>query len=218
SIYGENVGQILNLVAAEAAPSRQGVLDILQEKPAHILSELPYLKMPAHHDVRSKDINIKRLGAMLYHAHNIETKDFDELLLLKGMGPRTLQSLALVSEVIFGTATRFSDPARFSFAHGGKDGHPFPVPLNTYDQTIDFLDRIVSKSGLDRSEKISAARKLHEMSRRGEQDFIGDEGKFAEVVELQRKEAMRHGGRTVFDDVKRADRDRSAQNNQLELF
>ena len=218
SIFGVNVGEILNLVASEAEVSRQGVLDILDEKPAHLLSELPYLKLPSHHEVQSKDIDIKRLGAMLYQAQDTSVDDFEELLLLKGMGPRTLQSLALVSEVIYGTPSRFSDPARFSFAHGGKDGHPFPVPLNTYDETIDFLDRIVSNSKLDRTDKVLAGKKLHEISIIREENFIPDATKFNQFLIDQKHEAMRQGGRTVFDDRRKVNPKRQLQNNQLQLF
>src|SRR5690606_19807723 len=114
--------------AGNAAGAREKSLVIAGEHPDRIIKEINYLKMPSHHDVRMEDVNMKRLGAMLWVAHENKPEDFEGLLMLKGMGPRTLQSLALVSEVIYGTPTRFEDPARFSFAHGGKDGHPFPVP------------------------------------------------------------------------------------------
>ena len=91
--------------------------------------------------MRAEDVDLKRLGAVLASAYERELRDFASLLLLENLGPRTLQSLALVAEVVHGTPTRFSDPARFSFAHGGKDGHPFPVPLKTYDESIDVLRR-----------------------------------------------------------------------------
>ena len=102
--------------------------------------------MPAHHDVRAPDVDLKRLGAVLAVAYERDLHNFAELLLLEKLGPRTLQSLALVAEVIHGAPTRFNDPARFSFAHGGKDGHPFPVPLKTYDESMNFL-----RSALDRA-------------------------------------------------------------------
>ena len=97
--------------------------------------------MPAHHDVRRADVNEKRLGAVLALAHERELRDFASFLLLEQLGPRTLQSLALIAEVVHGTPTRFEDPARFAFAHGGKDGHPFPVPLTVYDESIAVLRR-----------------------------------------------------------------------------
>jgi hypothetical protein len=216
SVYGKNVGPILNLVAMQANGARQGVLDIVHENPAHMLAELPYLKMPNHHDIRVKDVDLKRLGAMLYQAHDTDVTDFADLLLLKGMGPRTLQSLALVSELIHGTPTRFADPARFAFAHGGKDGHPFPIPLTVYDETIDFLDKMVSKSALDRSEKVAASQSLHRISTAKEASFEPNPALFDAYVEHERKNAERYGGRTVFDDGKRGKP--GASNSQLSLF
>src|SRR5207237_2247451 len=103
--------------------------------------------------------------------HDAQPKDFAELLLLEGVGPRTLQSLALVSEVIHGTPSRFRDPARFSFAHGGKDGHPFPVPTKVYDETISTLQIAVQKARLDRTEKSLALKKLHEIAVSVEDNF-----------------------------------------------
>lgn len=124
-IYGENQGQILNLVHKQAKTTQQGIKNILTENPTHILPEIKKLMMPKDHEVKAKDVNMKRLGSILAVAYDSDIKDFESILLLEGLGPRTLQSLALVSEVIYGTPSRFTDPARFSFAHGGKDGHPF---------------------------------------------------------------------------------------------
>lgn len=218
SIVGKSVGQILNLVDRKAASSRQGMLDIVHEPPSRILSEIPYLKMPDHHDLRVNDVNLKRLGAMLYLAHETDPKDFESLLLLKGVGPRTLQSLALVSEIIYGTPSRFTDPARFAFAHGGKDGHPFPVPLTVYDETITFLNDIVVKSKIDRSDKIQACRKLHSLAKEKETYFHPEPDRFADYIEYERSQSKNYGGRTVMDDLKKAGRNGPAQNNQLELF
>lgn len=218
SIMGANVGEILNMVDCNADKSRQGVLDIVHTTPAHMISEIPYLRMPDHHDVRAKDVDLKRLGAMLYQAHDANPEDFESLLLLKGMGPRTLQSLALVSEVIYGTPTRFADPARFSFAHGGKDGHPFPVPTKVYDETISFLNDVVLKSKVGRTEKLKACKTLHNLARRAEQSFSPEPTKFETYLEMERKNSSKYGGRTVMDERKKADLDRSAQNIQLELF
>src|SRR5437870_13923672 len=115
------------------------MLAIVRERPDATLTEARRLSMPRHHDVRAEDVDLKRLGAVLTVAYEREFRDFASLLLLENLGPRTLQSLALVAEVIHGTPTRFQDPARFSFAHGGKDGHPFPVLLKAYDETIGVL-------------------------------------------------------------------------------
>ncbi|MCB0685196.1 MAG: DUF763 domain-containing protein [Saprospiraceae bacterium] len=218
SIVGPNMGEILNLVDKNAGPSRQGVLDIVKESPAHMISELPYLKMPKHHDVRFTDVDLRRLGTMLYQTHDAGLQDFESLLLFQGMGPRTLQSLALVSEVIYGTPTRFNDPARFSFAHGGKDGHPFPVPTKVYDETINFLDKVISQSKVTRSDKLQACKALYEISKRNEKDFEIDQSKYEAYLQHERDLSSALGGRTVFQDIKKADQNRSAQNHQLELF
>ena len=119
------------------------------------------LVMPAHHEVRAEDVNLKRLGAVLATAYEAGPQDFESLLLTPGLGPRTLQSLTLVSEVIHGTPSRFSDPARFSFAHGGKDGHPFPVPLKIYDESIRVLQDSIEKARLGYKDKSECLRRLH---------------------------------------------------------
>jgi hypothetical protein len=133
-IVGKHQGTVMNLVDAHAKPAQRAMLQIAQESPERMLGEVRRLRMPAHHDVRAQDVDLKRLGAVLAVAYDRGLHDFAELLLLEKLGPRTLQSLALVAEVIHGAPTRFDDPARFSFAHGGKDGHPFPVPLKTLRQ------------------------------------------------------------------------------------
>jgi len=126
AIVGESQGIIRNLVDGRAAPAQDALLAITREDPAHTLQDVRRLEMSIHHDVRKTDVNAKRLGAVLALAHERDLRDFASFLLLEQLGPRTLQSLALVAEVIHGTATRFEDPARFAFAHGGKDGHPSP--------------------------------------------------------------------------------------------
>src|SRR5690606_23090949 len=129
-----NHGLILNLTDKEAAPARAGILSLFHQK-KEVLSEMRKLSMPLRHDVKGEDVDLKKLGAILALSENQSIRDFESVLLLKGIGPRALQSLTLVSEVIHGSPSRFRDPARFSFAHGGKDGHPFPVPLKVYDET-----------------------------------------------------------------------------------
>jgi hypothetical protein len=116
--------------------------------------------MPAHHEVRIENVDLNRLGAVLAVAHEREFHDFASLLLLEKLGPRTLQSLALVAEVIHGTPTRFSDPPRFSFAHGGKDGHPFPVPLKTCDETLQVLRRSLEAAKIGETLKVDGLRRL----------------------------------------------------------
>jgi uncharacterized protein len=152
--------------------------------------------MPAHHDVRAKDVDLKRLGAVLWLSQEKQPKDFEDLLLLQGLGPRTLQSLALVSEVIHGTPSRFKDPARFSFAHGGKDGHPFPVPVNVYDETIGILQTAIYKAKLGASEKNEAIKRLTQITQRAEENFIPN-ANFDNVIEQERENSWKYGGRTV---------------------
>ena len=101
---------------------------------------LPHLVMPAHHDVRSSDVIARRLHMNLAAAADRGPKDFAELLLTPGVGARTVQALAMVAEVMHGAPYRFNDPARFSIAHGGKDRHPFPVPIKVYDETVRVVE------------------------------------------------------------------------------
>ncbi|HEV8081820.1 MAG TPA: DUF763 domain-containing protein [Chitinophagaceae bacterium] len=218
AVCGINQGNILNLTAKEANGSRHGILDIVLERPDYVINQVQELIMPSHHDVRLQDVDIKRLGAMLWLAHDIKPKDFEELLLLKGMGPRTVQSLALVSEVIHGTPSRFKDPARFSFAHGGKDGHPFPVPTKVYDETISQLQQAVYKAKIGNTEKTEAIKKLHEISERAEKDFIADNSNenFEALIKKERDESWNYGGKTVFGNAKPPRR--MGKGNQLKLF
>ena len=150
AIVGEHAGTIQNLVDARARPAQQALLTIARQDPSKTVADVRRLVMPAHHDVRRADVNERRLGAVLALAHERDLADFASFLLLEQLGPRTLQSLALVAEVVHGTPTRFDDPARFSFAHGGKDGHPFPVPLRVYDESIAVLRRALDSAKLGR--------------------------------------------------------------------
>jgi hypothetical protein len=196
AVYGRNQGAILNLLHQQARPAREGILSVVREGSALTLRELPRMIMPPHHQVREKDVDLKRLGAVLAVAQNMPLPDFESLLLLRGVGPRTLQSLTLVSEVIHGTPSRFQDPARFSFAHGGKDGHPFPVPLITYDETIGLLESAVKKARLGDGDKQEAIRQLHRLATGIEKDFVPNE-RFGELLERERAASHLYGGRTV---------------------
>ncbi|WP_256009630.1 DUF763 domain-containing protein [Desertivirga xinjiangensis] len=211
AICGINQGNILNMVAREASASRNSVMEMTNESPKIMLAEAQKLIMPAHHDVRAKDVDLKRLGSVLWLAHEKKPADFEELLLLEGVGPRTLQSLALVSEVIYGTPSRFKDPARFSFAHGGKDGHPFPVPVKVYDETIGVLQQAVHKAKIGNSDKQEAIKKLAEIARRAEKGFTPN-ADFDKVIEKERNESWRYGGQTVFG------KEKPPLNKQLQLF
>ncbi len=213
SVYGVNKGEILNLTHAEAMQSKLGMLEIVKENPDKIMKEIQHLMMPAHHDVRTEDINMKRLGSVLALAHEKDLRNFDELLLLKDVGPRTIQSLALVSEVIHGTPTRFTDPARFSFAHGGKDGHPFPVPITTYDETIQLIQDAIMKTKLGNNDKNTAIKNLSRVSQLLEENFT-PYSSVDKLIEHERNESYKYGGRTVFGRAKKPDLGAS----QLSLF
>ncbi len=201
SIYGQNTGYILNMADKQADGSRNGIMQIAAENPERMLKEISKLVMPSHHDVRAKDVDLKRLGAVLWLAHEKQPADFQDLLLLQGLGPRTLQSLALVSEVIHGTPSRFKDPARFSFAHGGKDGHPFPVPIKVYDETISTLQTAVYKAKLGQSEKTEAIKRLSKIAENAEKDFTPN-ANFDKVIEEERNNSWKYGGRTVMGKAK----------------
>lgn len=214
-IYGHNQGDILNLTDKAAATTKNGLLQLVKEEPGRMLPEIRKLVMPSHHDVRAADVDLKRLGSVLAAAHERSLHDFESLLLLEGVGPRTLQSLTLVSEVIYGTPSRFTDPARFSFAHGGKDGHPFPVPTNVYDDTIRVLKDAVNKAKVGMSEKQDAIRKLSVISQQLEKEFVPNEN-FNQVIARERTDSWKYGGRTVMGKAQAPDKNKPG--SQLELF
>jgi uncharacterized protein len=196
-VTGENQGLILNLAHTDASDTRHSIVKLSHEDPGKMLPEVRRIIMPRHHDVRSEDVNLKRLGAILTLAHEKQLNDFEDLLLMEGVGPRAVQSLTLVSEVIYGSPTRFNDPARFSFAHGGKDGHPFPVPLKVYDETINVLKTSIEKAKIDNSDKLKAIKQLSTLSMKLEKNF--QPGQFLdEIIQKERDESYKHGGMTVF--------------------
>lgn len=210
-VCGINQGQILNLTANNADQTRQSMMGMTAESPARMLNEIQKLVLPHHHDVKAKDVDLKRLGTILWLAQEKQPRDFEELLLLEGMGPRTLQSMALVSEVIYGTPSRFTDPARYSFAHGGKDGHPFPVPVNVYDETIDVLKKAIDKAKIGNTDKQQAIKSLHQIARNAEKNFVPNMD-FEKVIEQEREESWKYGGRTVFG------KEKPPIDKQLKLF
>jgi len=156
---------------------------------------LPHLHMPAHHYVRASDVVLRRLHGVLAAAADRGPKDFTELLLTPGVGARTVASLALVAEVVHGTPSRFSDPARFSMAHGGKDGHPFPVPLRVYDETIRVLKSAVDRAKLGNADRLHAIQRLDNESRALERAASGPT--FNEYVRTERERSPDYDGRTV---------------------
>lgn len=210
-ICGLNKGQILNLTAKDAKPTKEGIMNISRSQPDLMLKEIRKIIMPRHHEVRSSDVNLKRLGSVLALANSGNISAFDDLLLINGLGPRTLQSLTLVSEVIHGTPSRFNDPARYSFAHGGKDGHPFPVPTKVYDQTINVLKTSVEKAKIGHSDKQRAIKSLHQLAAKMEKDFQPAPERFDKIIQKERDDAYKYGGRTVFGKSK-------PPNGQLNLF
>jgi hypothetical protein len=201
AIVGEPQGTILNLVDSRADKARDALLTIAHDPIEKSLGEARKLVMPAHHAVRAADVDLKRLGAVLAVAHEQDLWDFASLLLVEGLGPRTLQSLALVAEVVHGAPARFSDPARFAFAHGGKDGHPFPVPLKTYDETIGVLRRALNAAKVGDSEKVEGFRRLDKLTRSVEQRRA-PHANFAAALQHEREISPSYGGRTVFGDAK----------------
>jgi hypothetical protein len=210
AILGKPQGTILNLVDARAAGAQRALLTIAGQPVEASLDEARKLAMPRHHDVRVEDVDLKRLGAVLAVAHEQELRDFASLLLVEGLGPRTLQSLALIAEVVHGEPSRFADPARFSFAHGGKDGHPFPVPLKTYDESLALLRRSLDAAKLGNTEKIDGFRRLDKLTRAVEANRE-PLAEFSAALEHERRISASLGGRTVFDDARR-------RNVQLSLF
>jgi hypothetical protein len=203
----------MNLVDAHAGSAQTALLNIAREHPETTLNAARHLRLPAHHEVRVANVDLKRLGAVLAVAYERDFHDFAELLLLEKLGPRTLQSLALVAEVVHGAPSRFNDPARFSFAHGGKDRHPFPVPLKTYDESLNFLrtalDRakvgIRTGSGGERvsdREKLDGFRRLERFVRTVETRFE-PEADFDKLIAHEKAISPSLDGRSVFDDKPR---------------
>ncbi len=226
----ERTEPILNLTDHRASDARESILDLVQRGPDQAIWEIrdalhcdalsnelpllkmtpqsaqlqiPHLTMPRRHQVISEDVNDLRLRSTLVAAEQAcEHRQFDELLLTPGLGPRTMASLAFVSEVLHGKPSRFSDPARFSLCHGGKDGHPFPVPLHIYDQTISVLKNAVRLARLGEDDKLEAIRRLDQQARKVE-EVLSNAGQnepiFADYLAAERQQSRNYGGRTVFD-------------------
>ncbi|AQW91808.1 DUF763 domain-containing protein [Elizabethkingia anophelis] len=213
-INGISRGTILNLTANEASDNRKGILDISHTDSTKIMQDFARLILPEHHDVRATDVDLKRLGALLYVTREQQPQTFEDLLMLEGVGPRTMQSLALVSEVIHGAPSRFKDPARFSFAHGGKDGHPFPVPVKIYDESIQILQKGIEKSKLGNSDKLNSINKLHQIVLNTEKNFTPNFD-IQQVMEEERNVSWQYGGKSTMGDAKKTDKPNAIQ---LSLF
>ena len=201
-IVGENQGTIMNLVDSQAKPAQTALLEIAREHPEKTLIAARHLRMPAHHEVRKSNVDMKRLGAVLAVAYERDLHNFAELLLLENLGPRTLQSLALIAEVVHGAPSRFSDPARFSFAHGGKDRHPFPVPLKTYDESLNFLRTSLDRAKVGDKDRLDGLRRLERFSRAVETQ-LQPEADFDAVIAYENRISPSLDGRSVFDDKRR---------------
>ncbi len=196
AIDGEPQGEILNLTDERAKNARVAQVELVGAGPDRVIDELR-LRMPADHRVSASDVSMRRLRGTLAAAAERGPRDFSELLLTPGVGARTVESLALVAEVVHGAPSRFSDPARFAYAHGGKDGHPFPVPVKVYDQTLGILRRAVDNAKLGNDERLAALRRLDHEARRLERVVEGGED-FAELMARERAASPTYGGRTVF--------------------
>jgi uncharacterized protein len=218
AIEGRDQGNIVNLTDRRADASRRDQVEMLNSiGPDAIAREyarmapredtpadpgaleqpfLPRLVMPSHHDVRPSDVLTRRLHGNLAAAAECGPSDFSQLLLVPGVGPRTVRALAMVAEVLHGAPYRFSDPARFSFAHGGKDRHPFPVPIRVYDQTIQVLKSAVEKAKLGRDEQLAALKRLDDQSRRLERSASGPS--VETLISEERRDSHAYGGRSVF--------------------
>jgi hypothetical protein len=218
AIEGPGRGEIINLTDHRADDSRRMQLELITSLgPDGIARELsilnaretnfatpsrtrqprlPHLNLPEHHDVRASDVDARRLHGNLAAAADRGPTDFTELLLTPGVGPRTVRALAMVAEVVHGAPYRFTDPARFSFAHGGKDRHPFPVPLRVYDETIRVLKSAVSKARLGREEELGALKRLDEQARLLEHHASGPD--VEELIAQEEERSHLYRGRTVF--------------------
>ena len=211
AIDGRNQGEIINLADRRAAASRQGQLALLADAgPSGIVRELvrleprlpaaqatlPHLVMPDHHEVRAENMVQRRLHGALAAAAEQGPRDFAELLMVPGVGARTIRALAMVAEVVHGAPCRFSDPARYSLAHGGKDRHPFPVPTRVYDHSITVMKSAVRKARLGQSEELAAIRRLDEQARRLERDATGPA--VGALIAQERVNSHAFGGRSVF--------------------
>ena len=215
AIEGRSQGNIINLADRRAARSRDGQLDLLRTlDPDRIAAEvavlegrilqnrapeqpmLPHLVMPSHHDVKPKDVMIRRLHGALAAAAEAGPDDFSDLLLVPGVGARTVRSLAMVAEVVHGAPCRFADPARFSLAHGGKDRQPFAVPTKVYDETIRVMKTALERAKLGNEERLDAIRRLDAETRRLERLVSGPT--LPAYVSEERRRSPDYGGRSVF--------------------
>jgi hypothetical protein len=169
AVLSEARGTALNLVASESDPARNTIADIvISQKPHEIITELKKIKtldLPAHHHLSTQDLHPDSLSRIILSTYERQPKDFEQLLGLEGVGAKTIRALSLISELIYGVAPSYRDPARYSFAHGGKDGIPYPVDRKTYDQSIELLRKAINRAKLGLSEKNEAEKRLNKLGR-----------------------------------------------------
>ena len=199
-IMGIENQKVLNLVDPDAEDLRKNMVDLTKEKPSEIVKAVRAADLPNRHDVKKDDINMSRLASVLDLAYNREIENFEDLVDFHGVGPRTLKALAMASEVIHGDSTRFDDPARFSFAVGGKDGRPHPIDTKAFDETVEMLIKSVDKSKLGDDDKSSALKRLHNMAVKGETkgspiEFLQD------LIDYEWRHAESSGGKTFMGNV-----------------
>jgi len=236
AVVGPPQGTIVNLTDQRAATARDATVDITGSNPDVIVDEVRkaavdrlqtrrHVQMPVRHEVRPTDVFLRRLHGVLAVAREQGASDFEDLLLTAGLGARCLQALALVAEVAYGAPSRFDDPARFAFAHGGKDGHPFPVPLKVYDRTIGTLHRALNEARIGRGEKMRAFKRLEQRARQLEQAVSRRGGpSFQQIVDHEWQQSSQRGGMTGLGPAssavrKRIDEARSwPMERQLKLF
>ena len=213
AIEGRDQGEIVNLADRRAALSRMRQVTLLAGGPDRVMRELariegrdvpagpqavlPHLVLPAHHDVRPENVVERRLHATLAAAAERGPVDFADLLMVPGVGARTVRALALVAEVIHGAPCRFSDPARYSLAHGGKDRHPYPVPIRVYDRSIAVMKSAVVRARLGEAEELAAIKRLDAQARRLERHVQSGPSVGALIAE-ERARSPSYGGRSVF--------------------
>ncbi|HVV15752.1 MAG TPA: DUF763 domain-containing protein [Polyangia bacterium] len=220
AIEGRPAGPIVNLTDRRAAPARGEIVALADGGPDATVAALRRLRLPAHHDVRAEDIDLGRLGKTLAAVAARGPRDFPDLMLTPGVGARTLFALALVAEVVHGAPSRFADPARFSLAHGGKDGHPFPVPLRVYDETVRVLKDALTRAKLGQDERLAAIRRLDDQARLIDAAAVTPAELHAGFAREWNAKAEL-GGRTVMDDDRRsgprADAPNKPRRRQLSL-
>src|SRR5262249_26968496 len=192
----QNQIDLLSTIGPDGVARELAALDASAAPAAVAEPLLPHLVMPAHHDVRASDVHLRRLHANLAAAADRGPADFSALLLTPGVGQRTVRALALVAEVVHGAPCRFTDPARFSFAHGGKDRHPFPVPVKVYDETIGVLKTAVRNARLGREDELGALKRLDDQARQIERRASG--ASVEALIAEERSLSHSYGGRSVF--------------------